>query len=282
MHTRDIQILLLVLVIPIHGSADEYPVSSRLEFLDAIGPNRTIVIAEGEIVITECLPPDELGCYPIHHPNQYVDWEQEWDGVTLVISNVENLTIRGCGELASSLITEPRYAFVVEFTDCAGIVIENLVLGHSPGGYCENGVLGFTDCRDINIDSCDIFGCGVVGLDLRETEGFRFSNSIIRDCTYGIMTCIDSSDLVFENSVFRENEEFWGVELRRCRDVTFLGCLFEDNIADFCKAFFNFDSCDNVILQDCIIRDNLTTELFSTTEGITLIDVEKECNTLTH
>ncbi|MCD6588858.1 MAG: right-handed parallel beta-helix repeat-containing protein [Candidatus Fermentibacteraceae bacterium] len=67
-------------------------------------------------------------------------------------------------------------------------------------------MFGFSNCCDVVISDCDLFGCGTVGLELRDTSRFRFTNSIIRDCAYGIMEFINSHDLVFENSVFRDNE----------------------------------------------------------------------------
>ena len=50
MYTGGIVFLLLVLIVPTSGSTTEYTVSTNNEFIDAIGPDRTIVVAEGEIV----------------------------------------------------------------------------------------------------------------------------------------------------------------------------------------------------------------------------------------
>lgn len=278
-----ILVLLFATALSANGDTTEYTVSTREEFLNAIGPDRTIVIAEGEIIIVEIPPPTDYECalFPTEHPNQYVEWECESDGVSLVITAVENLTIRGSGELATSLLTEPRYSFVMEFHGCSGINIENLVFGHSPGGYCENGVLGFVGCTDITVDSCDLFGCGIVGLELKYTQDFTFSNSVIRDCTYGIMELIDSRNLVFENSVFRDNEDLYGVIMTRCTDVTFRDCLLERNTLRFYPALFEFTFCEEIMLQDCIIRYNTCEELFSDTEIVTLNDVELDDNQLT-
>lgn len=275
--------LLLVFTLSANGDTTEYTVSTQEEFLNAIGPDRTIVIAEGEIIIVE-IPRSAEGerpVFPSSHPNQYLEWESVYDGVSLMIYGVENLTIRGSGELASSILTEPRYSFVMDFHGCSGIHIENLVIGHTPDGFCDKGVLAFVFCTDVAVDGCDLFGCGVLGLDLERTRGFTFSNSVIRDCTYGIMVLRNSGDLLFENSVFIDNEEFFGVEMIRCTDVVLQNCLFENNITNPYSALFDFTFCENITLQDCIIRDNTCEELFSDIEAIKLIDVALENNRLT-
>jgi len=282
MCSRSILFLLLVSALAANGDTTEYTVSTQEKFLNAIGPDRTIVIAEGEIIIVE-IPPSvegEHAAFPDEHPNQYVEWESVHDGVSLMITGVENLTIRGSGELASSILTEPRYSFVMDFHGCSNIHIENLVIGHTPDGFCDKGVLAFAGCTDIAVDGCDLFGCGVLGLDLERTRGFTFSNSVIRDCTYGIMVFRNSRDLLFENSVFRDNEEFFGVEMIRCTDVEFQDCLFENNILNYSRypALFDFTFCEDITLRNCIIRDNTCEELFSDIEAVTLIDVEMDNN----
>jgi len=172
-----------------------------------------------------------------------------------VVSGVSNMTIRGSGVLSSSLLTEPRYSFVIEFVDCSDLLISNLIAGHTSGGYCENGVFGFSNCRDVVISDCDLFGCGTVGLELRDSSRFRFTNSIIRDCTYGIMEFINSHDLLFENSVFRDNGEYFGVELWGCSGIEFTNCSFEHSIPYDRLLLFPWDCIEEIAFSDCTVRD---------------------------
>ncbi len=266
--------LLIVLVQAISGYADtaEYTVSTRDEFLEAVGSNRTIVIAEGEIML--------LTGSPETHANQYVEYENRISGGSLVITGVENLTLRGSGELTTSLLTLQSDAFVVHFVDCSAIRIENLVMGHADYVTCTNGVLGFTDCIDVTVEDSDIFGCGLDGLTVKRTEGFTFTNSVIRDCSYGIMQVFDSSDMVFEHSVFRDNMNLYGVSMHNCSGILFRYCSFERNILDlpYSSPLLDFTNCDDVTMQDCIIRNNTCDELFFDIDAVTLTNVEVDNN----
>jgi len=59
-------LVLLFAVLSAFAAGSEYVVSSRHEFLDAIGPDRTIVIDAGEIVLFERPPSidDESALFP--------------------------------------------------------------------------------------------------------------------------------------------------------------------------------------------------------------------------
>lgn len=247
----------------------EYRVSSREEFLDAVGSDRTITLDSGKIVLVEIPPPCDYECapFPCAHVNPHVSYNTESDGVTVVVSDIENLTILGSGNLNSSLLTEPRYSFVIEFVNCSNIRIENLIAGHTDGGYCENGVFGFLDCVDVVISNCDLFGCGTVGIELKNTSRFRFENSVIRDCTYGIMELIESEDIFFENSVFRDNGEFFGIAMRYCSDVQFSNCLFENKVLNLCPPLLPTGYADEITFVDCIVSDYSCEQL----EGITCV-----------
>lgn len=266
-------VLLLYLVLPTAEPEAEFVVSTHEEFLKAIGSDRTIVIDSGKIVLAELSSwsggtDDKIPT----HPNPHVSYSSEFDGVSVVISGVENLRILGVGELTSTLLTEPRYAFVLEFRDCHGIQIENLVAGHTTGGYCENGVFGFSGCSDVLLEGCELFGCGTVGLQLNNTEGFYFRNSLIRDCTYGIMEFNNSMDLVFDNSVFSENGEYFGIAVWQSYDILFRNCLFENRTQSEFLRLFPENYKSDITFQDCTVSNYE----YHDSEGITRIETGYE------
>jgi hypothetical protein len=274
--------LVTATLIAVPAAAEDYTVSTYEEFFDALGSDRTIIIDGGSLFLSDYFEdfPWEGESTPGEYPAPCAHWESVFDGSSLVLSDLENLTIRGSGDLACSLLTEYRYAYVLEFRNCEGITLENLVIGHEPAGYCMNGVLGFSVCRDVSVDGCELFGCGVEGLTILGCIGFTFVDSEIRDCTYGILTCINSTDLLFEDSVFRDNREFWGVVLDSCNQVEFLDCTFRGNHVDFFgNPLFDFFGCGYVLMRDCTVRENSSAGIFGSRESVTLIDTEIECNT---
>ena len=120
-----------------------------------------------------------------------IRWDPEFDGKTITIRNVKNLKIVGRHGMfpPPRILARPRYAYVLNFEECNNIKLENLILGHSPNpGHCTSGVIGATNCANLTLDHCDLFGCGTEGLTLTNVQDMTFHNSTIRDCTYGIMT----------------------------------------------------------------------------------------------
>ena len=210
-----------------------YTVSSELDLLKALGNDRTIVIEENahlnlsRVLETEALfrgyknrrwcvdPMDIQGMEPI------IVSESESDGQQLVLVNFQNLTIKGAGH--SSVEVDPRYAFVFRFVNCSNIVIENLTMGHTEGGFCSGGVIGANVASHLTVKNCDLYGCGTFGLDLWETYDFKL--------------------IIFNNREYTLIEG-WG-----CNGVKFEDCRIFANWGD--ADLFNFDTL--FVLNGCKI-----------------------------
>lgn len=238
--------MLLLLILAAQTVEGNYRVATRDEFLEALGSNRTIVVEEGAKITLSFA--DE---FPPEDPLAEVSWSHNFDGASLVLRNIENLTITGEGIRGSALMAEPRYVFILEFQQCSGIRIENLLLGHTSGGFCDCGVLGFYHCSGISIDNCLLYGCGTEGLTAWNTEGLTMTACEIADCAYGTMTCRDSSGLLFEDCIFRNNMEYYSVLLHDCAEVVFRGCTFLEDEFEYHQGFISNDSDDTVIVENC-------------------------------
>ncbi len=173
--------------------------------------------------------------------------ESESDGQQLVLVNFQNLTIKGAGH--SSVEVDPRYAFVFRFVNCSNIVIENLTMGHTEGGFCSGGVIGANVASHLTIKNCDLYGCGTFGLDLWETYDFKLINSNIHDCTYGIMELHKCTLTAFEHCDFFNNREYTLIEGWDCNGVKFEDCRIFANWGD--ADLFNFDTL--FVLNGCKI-----------------------------
>jgi len=251
----------ILIVLASTGCDARYNVYTAEEFLNAIGPNRTILLAPGEYVLSEA---DEQRM-------KYVRWDPEFDGKTITVRNVENLKILGCGANGTRLLTRPRYVFVLNFDKCDNVQLENLVLGHSPEeGYCRSGVFGATDCTNIVMRDCDLFGCGTEGLTLTKVRNMDFVESTVRDCAYGIMTMRDCSNLRFIRSSFTRNEEFWGVSVNDGRNVLFRDCEFANNRAER-NSLFEVASSANVQVEDCVFTNNKVKSITNDRKVVKLI-----------
>ena len=230
--------------------------------LRALKSNTRIVIPEGtEIMLTPSLENEALcKLLKIIEINTYakdfsafrnrptLGWDDHFDGRELVIAGMRNVSIEGEGEGARIIIT-PRYSYVLRFVACTGIKLSNLTLGHTDEGYCEGGVVSFLSCDNVSIDHCDMFGCGTEGIQAERTTNVVCDNSIIRECSYYIMTLSGCRKVHFTGCYFFLNKEFTLVNVKGSQEVAFTRCLFEENKG----SLFSISDC-KVVLEDCVVN----------------------------
>lgn len=225
------------------------------EFLAAIGSNRIIEIDSPEpLILTDALDAwaeagkiDEVSSYDGDFP-QGISCYDNFDGRALLISGIANLTIRAKGEVAS-LYSRPRYADVLKFCYCYGITLQDIVLGHTDEGYCQDGVLGLFGVGSVMVKDCDLFGCGTEGVVMYGCSEVRFVGSAIHDCSYHIMHIYATDDVVFKDCDFYHNREYEQISVdEECEDITFDHCTIRDNQG----LLFNVSA--PIVMKDCTIR----------------------------
>lgn len=246
-------------------SAATVEVSSVPEFLNAIQPGNTIVLAPGEYVFSD--HSDLSG--------DYFYFSEAYDGMELVISNVSGLTIKGSGTHDSHLITRPSYGFVMRFNSCQGIDIENIKAGHGPEkGYCTGGVLEFTSSQGITIQDCFLYGSGIEGLTLNESQGITVTSTYITGCTYSIMSMYNSQAVTFNKCKFWDNVEFEMVNISACNAVSFKKCKFRKNRTSGYEwsnsALFNVTESNAVSVSKCQFEDNEADHLATSPSQVSL------------
>ena len=104
-----------------------------------------------------------------------------------------------------------------------------------------------------------MFGSGTEGLNLQAVEGLTMKDCDLYHCTYGIMTIKSSRRILFVETDFRNNAEFYGVEIRDSEDVEFTSCRFRGNIVR--GALFEVISSSKIKLVRGVVTDNRCTEL---------------------
>lgn len=260
----------LLMMIPTCLMADETAnkivVHNGVEFIKALGSNRTVVIAVGshinltDEIFAEGLE-DKLNIKNIElnvdpakvGKNGLLQYNYESDGVELHIAYMKNLTIEGEGLARPVIQVRPRYTYILSFDHCENITVRNLEMGHTDEGYCTGGVLSFTDCKGVEVDNCDMYGCGTEGITATDCENLQCEGSIIRDCSYSIMTLTNVKGKInFSECNFLRNREFSLVNAdANCSKLNFIKCLFKDNqgplfsvrgygVLDHCTIIHNF------------------------------------------
>ena len=181
---------------PTVSAADgEIHVSTVDEFLAAIGPNRTIVLDAPLYDLSTASNYGSIG-------TAYYYWNENYDGPELVISGVDNLTIRTAGGPAEDCVIAaiPRYANVLYFRNCSGISLAGFTAGHTQEpGTCAGGVLYFEDCHDMYVEGCDLYGCGILGIQTWQGTGLTVRDCEIYDCSWGAVSCSMTDGIRFLN-----------------------------------------------------------------------------------
>ena len=219
----------------------EIRVTSSLEFLEALGSNRMIAIAEdADINLSDILSSDDLlnlAGISFEEQAQNVDAQKEikyaksvFDGKELVLRNIKNMSIVGDGDGMSKIVTDPRYANLFRLENCSNITFANVSIGHTDKGECEGGVLYLEGCSNIKINMCDLYGCGIEGITAYNTHALKLYYSTIRDCACSAVQLVACSGFHFLEDKIYGNGSYGCFRIEQdCKDVVFEKCEIRDN-----------------------------------------------------
>lgn len=198
----------------------ETVVSTVEDFLSAIDSNRKIVIDA---------PMLDLSQADTTVSGDHYLWEEVFDGVQLVIHDVDNLTVAGKGGKGINVISAvPRYAQVLTFRNCTDVSVENLTAGHTKDpGYCIGGVLLFENCTNVLVSKCGLYGCGTIGVQANDSRNVTIQNNEIYECSYGGISLNNVATASMDGNAFRDlGDEYGGFVYQvfsDCSEVTFEG-----------------------------------------------------------
>lgn len=228
------------------AEVSEITVSTAEELVSALGSNRRILLEEGTYNLTAVKP---------GYINANVYFGEKHDGPELFLDGIHNLTIQGIGDEQSEIIVEPRYANVLNFLNCSNISIANIKAGHTEDGTCSGGVFLFNNCKNIQIDDTDMYGCGTLGLILEKVTAVKVTGSTIYGCTTGIMSAQGSSNILLKDCVFRDNAAYGlMISVEHTSGLTFDSCSFLRNTN--ASAMFYLTGSENITIKNTEFVDN--------------------------
>lgn len=232
-------------------------VNSSQEFLDALGPNRTLLLTPGVYDFSEM-----MGSGGDHYY-----FKNAYDGRELWITGADNLSIKSADpQRPAEFVTQPEYGNVLVFERAKNLTIENIEAGHGASkGSCTGGVLKFNNMSNIKINNCLLYGSGIEGITASSVDGLTLRNVNIRGCTYGIMTIEGSENVRFENCSFTDNMEFDLINIIASPKVIFKNCVISqnqtgiDSYADY--AIFKFQYTGSAVLDNTLVKYNRAVHL---------------------
>ncbi len=167
------------------------------------------------------------------HAVRYLSWEEVTpDATSLVLRGYTGLTLTAADpDDPPRLVTRDHAARVLTFTDSRRIELSNLVAGHltGPGEVCLATVLAFDTSSQILLDEVDLFGSGTHGLYLNDVIDFEMRESVIRECTQGLVVVDGSRDVVFTDSRFTTTHGYCIFAVERSSGVLVEYGSFEGN-----------------------------------------------------
>ena len=228
------------------------PVSSVDELLAAIAPNTTIVLREGDYDLSTASD------YGDENHRGYYRWELVYGGCALIVSNVSGLRLIGSGQV--NLLARPRYAEVLSFRECWDLSLEGLTLGHTtePGG-CSAGVLNLSDCDDVELSACRLFGCGSMGITATNCRSLAVRESTIDSCSDGAVTASGCRDIRLEDCKLRDcglSEAGPGITLidaQRCSGFALVNCEITGNRVN---RLLHSRRSGQTVMLGCLVENN--------------------------
>ncbi|WP_010681222.1 stalk domain-containing protein [Acetivibrio cellulolyticus] len=226
-------------------------VDNAKEFINSIQPNCEIILKTGEVYnLAEAV--NEVA------NSKYV----HVDGSELIIKGIENLIIRS--ESADPVKLENKgFANILNFEDSMNIIIDGIYAVHElKSGSLSSDVLSFSNCQKVCVNNSILSG-GSNGAALSKVNGFVFDNSVIRDCKGGIMNILDSSNIIFNNSKFKNTVVSSDlINIMSSKNVLFTSCEISNNVVvhsgeDSKYQLFNGYFVEPILLvRDTVIQNN--------------------------
>ena len=216
-------------------------VSTAKELLESIGSNKTIVLTTSSYNLSNVTS----------FSNSFVRKSEYTSGYEII--NVENMIITG----EASIVINDRYADVLLFDNCKNIELIGLTVGHTQinSTYkCDGSVVRLQNCNNITITSCNLFGCGAVGLNVWDSTGILLRDSNVYDCNYAGLSA-GRSQLSVNNCQFYDFilDNNGGLIYSASSNIDFSNCSFTNakaailiNISDYLldgDSVLTFDSC---------------------------------------
>ncbi len=196
-------------------------VSTADEFLKALG-NDTCIVLDADLIdlsaASDYPAAEKATAGPAYPANTYDGvtesyyWENNYDGPSLVIDGLHNLTIKAEGNdrAAHVISATPRYAQVLTFDNCSAITLDCFTAGHTKEpGQCMGGVILFQNCEDMLVENCGLFGCGIIGVQARSSRNLQVVNSEIYECSQSGISLTDTDTVAISGTLIRDIGDQW-------------------------------------------------------------------------
>ena len=253
---------------PTEDLAEEIPegavaVSTVDKLLAALGSDTTILLHEGDYDLSTASD------YASESSAGNYRWELVMGGAMLVLEDLNDLRLIGQGQV--QILATPRYAEVLSLRGCWNVSLEGLTLGHTQEpGACAAGVLSLSECEDVTVEACRLFGCGSEGLTAMGCKRVTMQSSQIDSCSQGAVIANSCEDLrltdcsVLDCGKGQDSPAGSLFYAERCRGFALLDSRISGNRA---YTMLNNYWSDQTVLLGCQVENNRFHNAFFQLEG---------------
>lgn len=233
--------------LPGSDDADGVPAFQlKLPPLPDDGIERTVLTAENDEQLHELLVSGDLSnteirlTGDIYHAG-YLMTDEAGNSHTaenFILNRCENLSLIGNG--STRLVVGHEDALVLSAYECDNLLLYGLILGHDvpPEVECSEPVLNLSYCSDVRVIGCDLYGCGLIGIQAFNTT-LTAQNSVVRDCSeHGVMWS-GEGEAVFENCTFLRNGGPLFYIYNGGANFTLTDCTIQDNMGSAKRTYFD-------------------------------------------
>lgn len=204
------------------GEQQTVRVRTADDFLEAIAPDTCIILDTALLDLSQAQSyknaKKEFGLTNEYQPTyqeehmSYCYWMNNYDGPSLIINGVSNLTIQaeGSDRTTHTISATPRYADVLTFENCSSITLSGFTAGHTKEpGQCTGGVFLFQNCADVLVDNCGMYGCGTEGVCGISSRNIQVVNSEIYECSYTGIQLDNCENVAISGTIIRDISNEW-------------------------------------------------------------------------
>jgi len=189
--------------------------------------------------------------------NEYMEYDDDW-GVSLRLIGLENVKLIGInveyekhGHSKTKIQSSNIYSTILIIDSCKNIRLKNFWLGHSPSGTsCTSGVLAIKNSIDITINQCYLYGTGLIGLSVFDSDEIKVLNTEIFDCSQGVLNFHNSNHIILNNCSFYSNKGPLG--FANSSDIVIKNCKSYNNKGGGIDLY----NCNNVKVYNTDWRMN--------------------------
>ena len=151
--------------------------------------------------------------------------EDYWE---IVICRLKNVVISSADpQNPAKIVSEAPCTPVLSFENCNGITLDHLIFGHELNEVvCAGDVIWLNGSSNVNINGCDLYGCGVYGLNALRCGLIVVKDSVIHDCTNGCIR-INGGYFAVTNTRFENCRDYIMFDVDDGQ-IQFLGCNFRN------------------------------------------------------